>query len=534
MDIEIGSEQIRLVGGVVGAAREQRVEPADRRRVAAEEVDQPLSVVGHEGRVLERRALVQRLPEAEQPLRRVERREEGPVGCARADRARGWIPQPPPAARAGEPAGGVAVAPEALRHLADRKVVVGVLHRARGRARLRQAHVPEPRVVAQVATLDGRMLRLHRRVLHERPVRQPPIDAGQALHDGVRDHDVRVGPNLRHAGGARHARVGKPAGVAVGVEQRAHDRGLALRIDQPEQRVLRAERVPERQQVLVVGLAGAPPGVVAREVVRHQQRVVERRREDAALLAAAARDRDATERMLPGRPRRTARARVAPARDVPPGGGPRAEREADRQLNRAPPARVEHPRGAVREPRTRGAVEAGDEPEPVAARVPAAREGAAALERPRPRDVERRAHHPLRELSRVDHRGGVDRDPRLAARGKHVTVHGAHARGGEPGGDPAAIQKRPVAAGKAELGVERGGRGAQRRRDPEVPVLAGSTRAGEVRLAEPEQRLARRVAGARAPSRCPVPAARTRRERRRPAWCFPRRACRRTRSRRSA
>ena len=282
-------------------------------------------------------------------LRRgVERLDPPAVGVPSAHEADRRVEDVPPVRRALRERGGHVLAPEGAGERGDREVVVGVLERARDLLSLvegllhlllerdvaeREVLRERPAALAVGVLLAGRRLR---RVLHEGPQRRLAVEAAHALHP-------RVGDDRRAVVADHRARVAVPAGevrqeaalVRLG-EERAHEVGHALRLEEHEQRVLGAEGVPEREVVVVVEADGPLEGAAAPEARVRAVRVAEEPRLQEGVVERPCRRPAARRSSRPARG--PARGRLP--RPTRPGRGPRRSRRCRSR-----------PRGSARRPR---------------------------------------------------------------------------------------------------------------------------------------------------------------------------------------
>ena len=308
-----------LVPVPVAALREELVEPSHERLAPSHGPDQGRDVVGDEEGVVPGRAL------GDPGLLR--RGVEGPdppaVRVPPAHEADRGVEDVPPVRRALRERGGHVLAAEGAGERADREVVVRVLEGARDLLSPveRLLHLLLERDVAErerlregPAALAVHVLLVWRglgRVLDEGPERRLAVEAAHALHPRVGDHGRAVVADHR-------ARVAVPAGevrqeaALVGLgEERADEMRHPLGLEKDQQRVLRAEGVPEREVVVVVEAdrtldrPAAPEARVGTvrvaEEPRLQEGVVERGVEDQPLVARAAPHAHPPEGFVPGR-----------------------------------------------------------------------------------------------------------------------------------------------------------------------------------------------------------------------------------------
>ncbi len=478
MDEQIGLEHPRLVIRLV-VALDRRGQPVDERAVAAVEVYQPLRVVRHVPTPSPRRAFVI-LPVGqlgECPGRRaVERRVPAAVDQPAAHEADCRVPQRAigelPPGQLGN-LGGHAIAPRKLQH---GEIVIGIFERARHRLRRRIArgrvgrHVAvaavilQPEAALERARLDPRIV-VDEGVLADRRIGGAPVDARQSLGIGVGDDHVGIRAVLDMLVGPGAVRVAGPAVDLVIGDQRVNDVALHPRPDQRQQRVDRAERVPQTQDVLVIGPLAVTRRRLAGPVIGGEVDAVERGVELPALARRPALDDDAIERLCPFAARRSAdRVELEPRRL-----GEIAPRLIDAAIGQRDLRR--HPRARARAEVQVGADLAARARRHAVAERPLVVPGAEAAER----RVEARdeidgagrrggaaaaIRHPPRHLAR----GGVDphlaadrprRSPALAGAEQHVAGIDQHAL--------LAIAEKGVAV---ERDVARRGQ-----LDPDVPRL---------------------------------------------------------------
>ena len=165
--------------------------------------------------------------------------------------------------------------PQAFCHLCDTIVIVGILDGTRAGTvdavwDIAQRGIfleSAPPVFLVVGTRIGLSILQHR--LKGILV----VDTLQSLHEGIGNHDLRIRAALRPAVAVAAAGIGHVALAPVDIQQRVHDGGLALGIEQGNQRRGGTIGVPDG--IVVVVIRGLPPlGVLATLIDRHDQRMV--------------------------------------------------------------------------------------------------------------------------------------------------------------------------------------------------------------------------------------------------------------------
>ena len=211
----------------------------------------------------------------------------------------------------------ILVPAERLGDLRDRKIIISILERLRGRlGGLVDRNIPELFVIREAGTRligDPRLavvpvtcgITLGRRhgVLVGGVVRQVVIEAMKALVDGLGHDCIRVrGDHDVGVGGVRPLR--HPAALLVVLQQRPHHVVDALGSEDRQQGVLGAECIPERigrvgDSVVHPVVESAVVAAVLREQLGVQQCMVEPRIQDAALVVGGALERHHGEFFVP-------------------------------------------------------------------------------------------------------------------------------------------------------------------------------------------------------------------------------------------
>ena len=299
--IETRREERRFVAHVIALAVEEHIEPFAEGLCTAAGLNQSGYVVGDAQRVLCREGLVEEgAPPREIPggdlrhrgigNRRVEhlrtapryRVEPSAFGIAGHDIPLHVVPlivaapEVAPVARLPQIAVVDILTPQAFCHLCDTIVIVGILDGTRARTVDAVWDIAQrgifPESAAPVFLVIGTRIGLS--VLQHRLKGILVVDTLQSLHKGIGNHDLRIRAALRPAVAVAAAGIGHVALTLVDVQQRVHDGGLALGIEQGDKRRGGTIGVPDG--IVVVVIRGLPPlGVFATLIDRHDQRMVE-------------------------------------------------------------------------------------------------------------------------------------------------------------------------------------------------------------------------------------------------------------------